>query len=187
VRLTTTLTLQGGYTVTNWMTADPVANLTTLDAQGAGRVIYAPADASLQGFTATNGQVDGDGGGIYAAGALTLTRMAVTNSRANNFVIFAQNFDSLTMPALPAGWSTSYSGVGIGWQTDNTFSSSAPNSAVAFIPASTNMGATGESTLTTPPFFVGYNVQLMFRNMSYLKAGVNGTVLEIAHQQPADD
>ncbi|RKY24164.1 MAG: hypothetical protein DRP79_08160, partial [Planctomycetota bacterium] len=34
------LTLRGGYTVTNWADSDPDAHTTTLDAQGKGRVIY---------------------------------------------------------------------------------------------------------------------------------------------------
>ena len=31
--------IRGGYTTTNWATPDPVANPTTLDAQGKGRVV----------------------------------------------------------------------------------------------------------------------------------------------------
>jgi len=35
-----TLTLRGGYTTTNWIDYDPVANPTTLDAEGQGRVLF---------------------------------------------------------------------------------------------------------------------------------------------------
>ena len=34
------LTVQGGYTSSNWTTPDPEANITTLDARGQGRVFY---------------------------------------------------------------------------------------------------------------------------------------------------
>ena len=43
VLITQTLTLAGGYTTTNWTTAYPITQPTTLDAQGAGRVISASA------------------------------------------------------------------------------------------------------------------------------------------------
>ena len=40
VYISKTITIQGGYTTTNWTVPNPVANLTTLDAQGQGRVLY---------------------------------------------------------------------------------------------------------------------------------------------------
>ncbi|MCP4540245.1 MAG: hypothetical protein GY832_24155 [Chloroflexi bacterium] len=40
VYISKTVTVQGGYTTTNWTMSDPNANLTTLDAQGQGRVLY---------------------------------------------------------------------------------------------------------------------------------------------------
>ena len=40
VYLSKTLTIQGGYTTTNWTTPDPEVNITTLDAEGQGRVLY---------------------------------------------------------------------------------------------------------------------------------------------------
>ena len=39
VYINKSITLRGGYTITNWTVSDPVANPTTLDAQGQGRVI----------------------------------------------------------------------------------------------------------------------------------------------------
>ena len=67
------LTIQGGYTTSNWITPEPAVNLTILDAQGQGRVFYVslegfPTIAGLRitGGNATN-QGRGDaGGGIYA-------------------------------------------------------------------------------------------------------------------------
>ena len=73
------ITLQGGYTITNWTAPDPAANPTTLDAQGRGRVLYiagsiAPTIEGLRitggDATGLGGMVWGDvGGGIYINGA----------------------------------------------------------------------------------------------------------------------
>jgi hypothetical protein len=41
------LTLIGGYTTTDWVTSYPLTQPTTLDAQGAGRVITASADITV--------------------------------------------------------------------------------------------------------------------------------------------
>jgi uncharacterized repeat protein (TIGR01451 family) len=79
VYITKTLSLQGGYTLTNWITPDPVANPTILDAGGQGRVMYFTGNISptVEGLQITGGDstglggypgrvVDGDvGGGVY--------------------------------------------------------------------------------------------------------------------------
>ncbi|KPL19245.1 MAG: hypothetical protein AMJ93_13260, partial [Anaerolineae bacterium SM23_84] len=56
--------VRGGYTTTNWMVSDPVANPTTLDAQGQGRVIYITGDINptVEGLRITGGDADGLGG-----------------------------------------------------------------------------------------------------------------------------
>ena len=60
------LTIQGGYTTTNWTTPDPAAHPTTLDAQNAGRVLYITGDISptIQGLRITGGNAQGLGGHI---------------------------------------------------------------------------------------------------------------------------
>jgi predicted outer membrane repeat protein len=75
--ITQTLTLRGGYTTTNWQVSNPALNPTTLNAQGGGRVLNAYVAATIEGLTITNGFNNGDGGGIYALDALTLTNVAV--------------------------------------------------------------------------------------------------------------
>lgn len=76
VYLSKTLTLQGGYTVTNWTDPDPVAHPTTLDAQGQGRVLLITGSAAptVAGLRLTGGdaaQAGADpygqnrGGGLY--------------------------------------------------------------------------------------------------------------------------
>jgi parallel beta-helix repeat protein len=61
------LTLEGGYTTTNWTTPDPVVNPTILDAQGQGRVIYITHDnhGVIQGLHITGGNDAGLGGSHF--------------------------------------------------------------------------------------------------------------------------
>ena len=60
------ITVQGGYTVTNWVDPDPVANPTTLDVSGMGRVIYvAPGiTTTIDGLIIIGGSGVETGGGI---------------------------------------------------------------------------------------------------------------------------
>ncbi|MEZ4638727.1 MAG: hypothetical protein R2873_27540 [Caldilineaceae bacterium] len=89
------LTLQGGYTTTNWLaTPDPVAYPTTLDAQDSGRVVYAnttsPVTLAGLNLTGGNGLVGGagttDGGAIYLrnGGRLDFDHAVVYNNHAYN-------------------------------------------------------------------------------------------------------
>jgi parallel beta-helix repeat protein len=88
------VTVRGGYTTADWTTPDPQANQTTLDAQGAGRVVYITGAISVtvEGLHVTGGDagdsIDGDvydnGGGVYAAGAtVTLRDNRVTDNSAD--------------------------------------------------------------------------------------------------------
>jgi uncharacterized repeat protein (TIGR01451 family) len=83
VYLSKTLTLRGGYTTTNWTTADPVANPTTLDAEGQGRVLYitGPITPTIEGLRLTGGDATGRGGGPSsndAGGGVFVTEAAPT-------------------------------------------------------------------------------------------------------------
>ncbi|HET91233.1 MAG TPA: DUF11 domain-containing protein, partial [Chloroflexi bacterium] len=73
------VTLLGGYTPTNWETFDPVVNQTVLDAGGRGRAMYVAdrVTVTIAGFDLRNGQVDGDGAGLYIAGT---SRVTVTDN-----------------------------------------------------------------------------------------------------------
>jgi uncharacterized repeat protein (TIGR01451 family) len=80
------VTLRGGYSISDWLNADPVANPTTLDAMGQGRVFYITGDISptVEGLRITGGDatglgghwtVDGDsGGGAYVDRARVVFR-----------------------------------------------------------------------------------------------------------------
>jgi parallel beta-helix repeat protein len=64
------ITIQGGYTTTNWTTPYPITQPATLDAEGQGRGVYIFGNITptLEGLWVTNGQAN-DGGGIYALDA----------------------------------------------------------------------------------------------------------------------
>jgi len=86
------LTLQGGYTLTQWLYSDPVAYPTTVDALSLGRVIYVAEGVTatvrglrLRGGNAALGGGTNVGGGIYAAQAtLTLEDVQIFNNQAAN-------------------------------------------------------------------------------------------------------
>ena len=70
------LTVRGGYTITDWMTAHPISYPTVIDPQGRGRggVVSAPdyhmrITVTLEGLVVVNGYADGSGGGLYVEGA----------------------------------------------------------------------------------------------------------------------
>ncbi|MEM7028117.1 MAG: LamG-like jellyroll fold domain-containing protein [Chloroflexota bacterium] len=80
------LTVQGGYTMSNWL-ADPDTTLypTTLDADQGGRVIYVSDNVTvtLSHLTISGGNYDGngEGAGIYNAGSLTVTHSILADNR----------------------------------------------------------------------------------------------------------
>lgn len=81
VIVTKTLTLAGGYTQTDWSASYPLTQPTTLNAQGAGRVVFATMPISLTALRIVNGQVTGAGGGLSAASsAVILGSTFVSNS-----------------------------------------------------------------------------------------------------------
>jgi len=69
VYLTKTVTLQGGYTTTNWTTPDPDGHPTFLDGGSVARVVYIAAgiEPVVEGFHIRNGQAT-EGAGVYIAG-----------------------------------------------------------------------------------------------------------------------
>jgi M6 family metalloprotease-like protein len=92
VYLSKTVVLLGGYSTSNWDTAYPLTQTTTLDAQGQGRVIYiASGQPTLQGLRLVNGDATGlggtwgdDGGGIYVhnGASPTIRNCIISNNSA---------------------------------------------------------------------------------------------------------
>jgi len=93
VYISKTVTIRGGYTPAFTGPPDPIANPTTLDAQGQGRVLYITGDISptIEGLRITGGDATGlgghygedAGGGIYAAlSTATISSSLITSNTA---------------------------------------------------------------------------------------------------------
>ncbi|MGI8788670.1 MAG: FG-GAP-like repeat-containing protein [Pyrinomonadaceae bacterium] len=102
----------------------------------------------------------------------TITKTFSTGVRTASLT---QNFDDVTAPALPSGWtSVQTSGTGISWVTTTTTPNSAPNAAFANDPAATNAAA-----LVSPPTTIsGTDAQITFKNKYITEATFDGEVLE---------
>ena len=123
IYLSKTLTIRGGYTITNWTTPDPEANPTILDALGQGRVLYITIPApgvgispTVEGLRFTGGDATGlggspeehdAGGGVYVHGAATTI---------SNCLVYS-NTASTTSPGFGGGLSLSYSAVTLSHNT----------------------------------------------------------------------
>lgn len=82
------LTLRGGYTTSNWNSSNPTANPTILDANQAGRVIYAYASGTtVENMTIRNGSTN-VGAGVLTSfarhGRVTLRSLIIENNNAGN-------------------------------------------------------------------------------------------------------
>jgi hypothetical protein len=88
----------------------------------------------------------------------------------------AQNFDSVTPPTLPAGWSISVSGPTTAWQTTTAARDSLPNS--AFAP---DVPSISDNSLISPSFAIlTSSAQLTFRHNYNLETPYDGAALEIS-------
>jgi hypothetical protein len=99
IYISKTLSVQGGYTLTNWTTSNPGTQPTTLDAQNSGRVINLNGVAGdVSNLTVQNGNISGNGGGIYASDVLTLTNVSINNNTASSAGdgLYANNHLTLT-------------------------------------------------------------------------------------------
>ena len=87
-----------------------------------------------------------------------------------------QNFDGVTAPALPAGWTTTASGVESPWVTTTAMSSSAPNS--AFAPDPNNIG---DTEIVSPAMSISAGGgSFSFQNNYNTESTFDGMVLEIS-------
>lgn len=73
VYISETVNIRGGYAITDWGNPNTEANLTLLDAQRQGRVLYIVGSISptIEGVSITGGDVASDGGGIRIEQAVT--------------------------------------------------------------------------------------------------------------------
>jgi uncharacterized repeat protein (TIGR01451 family) len=77
-------------------------------------------------------------------------------------VTLSQNFEPLTLPSLPAGWTTTTTNGGIAWVTSNTAKDTTPNS--AFAAESTVAGLT---ELISPPIAITTSSALLSFKQNY--------------------
>ncbi|HEY0429100.1 MAG TPA: FG-GAP-like repeat-containing protein [Pyrinomonadaceae bacterium] len=113
--------------------------------------------------------------------ALDLGTVTINVNTGQLRTALSENFDSVTAPALPAGWTTSATGARQPWATSTTRFQTAPNS--AFSPAPNQIGV---NELVSPVFPISSaNAELQFRNWYELETTFlrnklyDGAVLEI--------
>jgi uncharacterized repeat protein (TIGR01451 family) len=136
------------------------------------QILYTvPANAPCGGSVTVTVVVDSN------LGPQTKTFTISTGGTAN--VVYSENFDGVTAPALPAGWSalvaatTPPSPV---WRTVNTTSNSAPNSVFSTFLATTSLNALQSASINvTSP-----NAELTFRHSYNSEFEWDGGVLEIS-------
>ena len=140
--------------------------------------LIAGGGAVTQAFSFT--AVGGCGSNIIAALALTdngtnLGNVTLTIPLGQLGPIYAQNFDGVTAPALPPGWTTSAGGGQSAWVTTGSLSDTAPNAVFSPDPGTTGSNELVSQTFPLPP---GVS-QLSFRHRYELESGFDGGVLEI--------
>jgi len=85
---------------------------------------------------------------------------------------FTENFDTVTAPALPSGWTTSANGAESDWVTSTNANDSAPNAANAPDP-----NLPGLTELVSPAIFISSSsAQLTFRHFFDLENDVNSRI-----------
>ncbi|MBA2431296.1 MAG: hypothetical protein H0V56_04180, partial [Chthoniobacterales bacterium] len=111
-----------------------------------------------------------DGNESFGPLTYTFTTGSVTSSDV-------QNFDGVTAPALPSGWTTTFSGSGTAATTSTNFSDTAPNN--VFLSEAATVGLS-EVTSASIPIPAGAGTRLSFRNLYNTEAAFDGLVLEIS-------
>jgi len=116
-------------------------------------------------------------------GGSEIWALAIATSAPQN-TSYAWNFDDVSAPALPAGWTTDASGVDTAWTTQSDIFDSAPNA--AHIPEAQ---VAGEASLYSPVVTPAAGSELAFRHRWTLETSpYDGGVLEISIDgAPFDD
>ena len=110
-----------------------------------------------------------------ADGATNYSNATKTYTTGVRTSALSENFDGVTVPALPAGWTNVLtSGTGISWTTSTATPNSAPNAAFANDPSAVNAAA-----LVTPAVSISStDSQLVFKNKYVTESTFDGAVLE---------
>ena len=94
----------------------------------------------------------------------------------NTVTVFSQNFDGVSAPALPAGWTTTASGSESPWVTSTGTPSSAPNDTFAPDPSMVGLTELVSPVIALP----AASTQLTFKNNYATESGYDGMVLEVS-------
>ena len=124
--------------------------------------------------------------GAPCGSAITLTFNVNSNLGPTSFTqvliigvpvsTYTENFDGVTAPTLPAGWTTSVSGVGAPFVTTTSTNDSPPNSVFT-----SNPSAVGGAFLTSPSIPITASAAVItFRNNYNSEDGWDGGALEIS-------
>ncbi|MEM9827508.1 MAG: GEVED domain-containing protein [Planctomycetota bacterium] len=105
-------------------------------------------------------------GGLVSDGEVEDYQVVISDPTAGEVLV--TDFDDVTVPLLPPGWTTSSQ-----WATVGSNSSSQPNH--AFVP---NQAQIRDDRLTSPPQTIGEGWDLSFRNLVNAEAFVSGTFQE---------
>src|SRR6202140_627573 len=176
----------------SFATQDGTATLADNDYQpNSGTLTFAPTETSKTITVLVNGDtvVEPDETFIVHLSNATNATISIadgTGTIVNDDVpppcvaIFSENFDSVSAPALPGGWTTAATGTEVAWVTSSTTHASAPND--AFAPEANNKGNT---ELVTPTIMLPSGAwTLTFQNLFNMQAttttGFDGMVLEIS-------
>lgn len=115
---------------------------------------------------------------ILFSGFRTETKSHAQEANTPSAIRFSEDFDGVTAPALPAGWTTSRTGANALFVTTTETPDSPPNALFTNSPATA-----GSAEITSPSIALGNSrAQLTFRH-SYLgefRRGFDGSVLEIS-------
>ena len=110
--------------------------------------------------------------GAASLGTITFSFRLGQPSVANSL---SQNFDGVTAPALPAGWTTSTSGAQSVWVTSSSTRDTVPNALFSPDPSTIGVNEVDSPAFTLPAGLA----QLSFRNNYNLESTYDGGVLEI--------
>jgi hypothetical protein len=108
---------------------------------------------------------------------LGYARFDIPLGQTQPFTVFAENFDSVTAPALPPNWTTSTTGGGSPWTTTTTTADTSPNSASA-----PDADTSGVAELISPVIHITSPVaQLSFSNYYNLEGDTYGQAVYAAY------
>ncbi|MBS0658011.1 MAG: S8 family serine peptidase [Verrucomicrobia bacterium] len=106
-------------------------------------------------------------------GSTSLGTVSVTFATSSPTIAFTQNFDGVTPPTLPSGWSSASTGAMVNWVTSTAQRDSLPNAAFA-----AGATAAGTSALTSPSIAIASaSATLTFRHSYDFDRNVSGTRL----------